>query len=868
MKTSKKFLCLLLSLILAFSSFGVLAFVTAAAADGDQIVYFEYPTDGTWGDASKVTVKSGLANVYCYVYPIYGNTSTFTVPTFEGRSTRCTAEGDNIYSFNITKYGTIDDDADYAIIFSTANDNGHQTCDITMGKDCLGDTIHIIEGTRPNNVDSSKSDNYGAWANHSAYGVKASIDSLGNVTDGVFPLHQPKAQQLSNALQGYLLKSANASYFQYDNNMVICQALDVTPEAVYQQYMSDNADILDTGSEETVTVTIDGVDVSRPAITGVTASGSVLTIPAPSYVRDVLGVSEVDEPTEEPTTVPVTTVPATTVKPTTAPVTTVKPTTVPATTVKPTTVPATTVKPTTVPATTVAPTTVPATTVAPTTVAPAVETLTVKADSNFFTPVTKTYEEPAGQTLRLKYFLSEEDYSLVNAQFVITYDTDYISFTENDNQDDDDNWTVSPMATATSGTAMVVNDRVIGRVVVNFTNINGVSFRNSNGNLVPFADLTFRMKTDGATIINVDVTKLSLAPSGSTGDPDSWVVADAYQDDFSDVADSIKENAIVRNTMTSTAVEGELQPISNSVFTIAGTANLIATGWSELINSDATMTYSGGVYKYTFKDVEPDAQGKIFQLKVLEFVDGDANNKVWHGYGEDNLNYDFDVAFKTDVTVTYNPDTQIISVTGDGVIEAQIEINSMFAAGNGEETWLNGIAWDPAAPANEMTEISDNVYQIKYEEVPEFDNWAIKFAANGDWTVNWGGIVTEEGTSFGANGSIIYTLDGDYDGDNIIVNVPFESATVTATIDLTNFNVTSKKGAVITIKVENEGYEEILGDVNGDGYVDVNDVTLVQKFLAKIVTFDSDLLAVADVNKDGGVDIIDATAIQKIIAGV
>lgn len=57
------------------------------------------------------------------------------------------------------------------------------------------------------------------------------------------------------------------------------------------------------------------------------------------------------------------------------------------------------------------------------------------------------------------------------------------------------------------------------------------------------------------------------------------------------------------------------------------------------------------------------------------------------------------------------------------------------------------------------------------------------------------------------------------------------------------------------------------GDANRDGSVDIKDVTLIQRWLAGLIT-DSQLnLAVCDVNGDGNIDIKDCTLMQRYIAG-
>ncbi|MGN0558920.1 MAG: dockerin type I domain-containing protein [Acutalibacteraceae bacterium] len=60
----------------------------------------------------------------------------------------------------------------------------------------------------------------------------------------------------------------------------------------------------------------------------------------------------------------------------------------------------------------------------------------------------------------------------------------------------------------------------------------------------------------------------------------------------------------------------------------------------------------------------------------------------------------------------------------------------------------------------------------------------------------------------------------------------------------------------------------VLGDVNGDGKVNVKDVTTIQKSAASIITLSDEQSKAADVNKDGKVNVTDATAIQKYSAGI
>jgi len=60
----------------------------------------------------------------------------------------------------------------------------------------------------------------------------------------------------------------------------------------------------------------------------------------------------------------------------------------------------------------------------------------------------------------------------------------------------------------------------------------------------------------------------------------------------------------------------------------------------------------------------------------------------------------------------------------------------------------------------------------------------------------------------------------------------------------------------------------ILGDVNGDGKVNVKDATLIQKAAAKLTSLTDDEILRGDVNADSKINVKDATAIQKYVAKI
>ena len=58
----------------------------------------------------------------------------------------------------------------------------------------------------------------------------------------------------------------------------------------------------------------------------------------------------------------------------------------------------------------------------------------------------------------------------------------------------------------------------------------------------------------------------------------------------------------------------------------------------------------------------------------------------------------------------------------------------------------------------------------------------------------------------------------------------------------------------------------MLGDVTGDGQIDVNDVTAIQLYIAQNQSFTDKQKEAADVNKDGKISVLDVTRVQQYIA--
>ena len=441
--------------------------------------------------------------------------------------------------------------------------------------------------------------------------------------------------------------------------------------------------------------------------------------------------------------------------------------------------PETTVPETTVPETTVEETTVPETTVAATTEEVPAGALTVNATSNLF-PASSNVVAGDEEYVTVTYYFESEK-NVLNADFNLTYDPTMLALD-------------SVMTPYTNG--VVVNSATAGKVYGNMSSLELYNFNQKT----PFVSVVFKKLGLGETDVNLTVDNLTLSLANAEG------VTDEAQEE------GLVRDGVLAQTSTTYSVKTEIQagkvtPVvpttaepttapapAGSTYVVAGSEELCGVLWkgSPEEAPENVMTANGdGTYTKVFTDVQI---ADSLQIKVVEnTADGGQN---WIGDEGDN-NITFNVVAACDVTVTYDSNTRKITVSGDGVqIVSDIEIKSMHAVGNGDpddESWLNGVAWDPTA--NEMEQVADKVYEITYHNVPKFDNYQVKFAANGKWADSWGGaeenFTPESGVAF----------DAVYNGENLIVNVPYELADVTLRIDLSNFNYATKLGAVATVTV-------------------------------------------------------------------
>lgn len=150
--------------------------------------------------------------------------------------------------------------------------------------------------------------------------------------------------------------------------------------------------------------------------------------------------------------------------------------------------------------------------------------------------------------------------------------------------------------------------------------------------------------------------------------------------------------------------------------------------------------------------------------------------------------------------------------------------------GNGPVSW----------PGAAMTKVTDDVYKV---DVPVENNMII----------------------FSNNGSS-KTLDLDIPGNNYIYDGSNWSVYADAPTEPVTTEPQETTAPATTQPDTTEPTETLYGDVNGDGVIEINDATEIQKAIASLGTFTELQMKVGDVNLDGKTDVVDVTLIQKYLA--
>ena len=219
--------------------------------------------------------------------------------------------------------------------------------------------------------------------------------------------------------------------------------------------------------------------------------------------------------------------------------------------------------------------------------------------------------------------------------------------------------------------------------------------------------------------------------------------------------------------------------MAEDIYIVAGSEELCGTVWDGTDLNNKMTDNGDGTYSKTFTNV---AVKNGYQFKVVK------NSEEWYGDEADN-NITFNVTTACDVTITFNTTTFKSTVTGTGVQAYVFNVEKVVAVGNGVGAWLNGANWEVDADANKMTQVADKVYEISFDNVPVGEeDYMVKFATNGSWADNFGGIFEASGKE----------SDAMYNSGNITFNLE-KAGTVTLRLDLSKFDYATRTGAKFVV---------------------------------------------------------------------
>ena len=409
----------------------------------------------------------------------------------------------------------------------------------------------------------------------------------------------------------------------------------------------------------------------------------------------------------------------------------------------------------------------------------------INVTSNVADPVSYDYNAQTEQVVVT--YLLKADHMIVNAQSSLTYDSKVLKLASTNTREK-----VFPVFQR----SIVWNPSLTNKVLFTCSSLDLFNFKSEN----VYCTFTFDVVGSGDTTVNLNVDYL-------TG-----TEADTYKDFFESekkdidyIDNSVNKVAGAAFTAKAVLIQGEeptTAPAADTTYVVAGTENLTGYEWqgSPALAPENVMTADGSVFTKTFSAVPA---GKNYQLKVVANT-GDAQTWIGLDGTDNNVTFDVETAYDvTDVTVTFDPATNKITVTGDGVkMVTDLDVHSITVVGNGEDNWLNGVAWGVDAEANHMTQVSDKVYQIKYENIESADDaYQFKFAVNDDWAANWGlpeqsaaPIGEEFDLTFNGENMLLNTVSAGFEEDSLV--------DVTITLDITNFDYSTRSGAKATVKVE------------------------------------------------------------------
>lgn len=275
----------------------------------------------------------------------------------------------------------------------------------------------------------------------------------------------------------------------------------------------------------------------------------------------------------------------------------------------------------------------------------------------------------------------------------------------------------------------------------------------------------------------------------------------------------------VSETVTKTGNSGEI----SHIYSVAGSpATIFGTAWSETSTATEMQLGTDGLYWWKANGIDLPANTKI-EFKIV----------VDHSWGQSYPanNYVETIAETAayDITFTFNPTSKEVGCLVEKKGESSVE-STFIVVGSVES--LFGTTWDVANEANKMEKDAQGIWTKEYKNVTLTSGMI-------EWKVV-------------QNGS---TWIPDGEGNNLTVYVPADGV-----YDLI---FTYKEESTPAAKLMQDGKEVkgANGDVNGDGAVNVADISAIIDVMAGTAVYPS-----ADVNGDGAVNVADISTVIDIMA--
>ncbi|MBR3289502.1 MAG: dockerin type I repeat-containing protein, partial [Clostridia bacterium] len=328
------------------------------------------------------------------------------------------------------------------------------------------------------------------------------------------------------------------------------------------------------------------------------------------------------------------------------------------------------------------------------------------------------------------------------------------------------------------------------------------------------------------------------------------------------------------------ADNGDLYIVNNGTMTVttgdaADDSDAIEDYEAMRLSGDGELTVTTGDGKYASAIYGGDLL-VISGKGTYSFSSGIADN--WSA-----AVYAYGLRIEDDVTVTVNAEKStaddlngieidgdaIISTSGDVTVtvgKAALKAYGIYAnyglslIGSGNVTVTVGKA-DYAYGLYAEDIIIDNPGNVSASAVSGTTEGYGIYAYN---TASFAG--TNQGNTIYAAGSTqaIYNLPA-FDPEFYSVKAAEELEAEPETVGLNTTNFTSFKAIEWTSLVKTVE-DTVYGDANSDGSVDMKDVLVIRKYIAKLIDETALNLANADANADGGVDMKDVLIIRKYIA--